>query len=189
MFVSDLTVRIAAPDDAVALAELAAETFPLACTPGTTAEAIAEFIAAHFTVAQFEQHLSDHARILLVAQEPEPGARLIGYAMLVTGEPADVDAAAAVTARPTIELSKFYTRAAAHGSGVAALLMGASIDAATARGAASMWLGTNEQNVRALRFYEKHAFRRVGRKRFKLGDRLEHDWVLERPLERSLEVT
>jgi diamine N-acetyltransferase len=183
MFVSDLTVRIAAPDDAVALAELAAETFPLACTPGTSAEAIAEFIAEHLTVARFEQYLGDHARILLVAQEPEPDARLIGYAMLVTGEPADADAAAAVTARPTIELSKFYARAAAHGTGVAALLMAASVEAASARGAASMWLGTNEQNARALRFYEKHGFSTVGRKRFRLGDRLEHDWVLERPLE------
>ena len=105
--------------------------------------------------------------------------------MLVAGEPADPDAAATVIRRPAIELSKFYTRARAHGTGVAAPLMAAAIDAATTTGAETMWLGVNEQNARAIRFYEKHGFGRVGRKRFRVGDRLEDDWVLERPLARG----
>ncbi|WP_254431362.1 GNAT family N-acetyltransferase [Agromyces sp. Marseille-P2726] len=179
---SELTVRTAVPDDTAALAELAAETFPLACPPGTTAAAIAAFVAEHLTAARFAEYVRDEARMVLVAHESEPHSGLVGYAMLIADEPADRDAAAAVTARPTIELSKFYTRAAAHGTGVAAPLLTATIDVAAARGAASLWLGTNERNARALRFYEKHGFRRVGRKRFKLGDRLEHDWVLERLL-------
>lgn len=45
-----------------------------------------------------------------------------------------------------------------------------------------MWLGTNEENARARRFYAKHGFEPVGTKRFRLGDRYEHDVVFERPL-------
>lgn len=179
MIVREITIRSASAADAPSLAELAAETFPLACPPHTTAEAIAAFIAEHFTVARFEEYLGDPGRTLLVAEEP--GGRFVGYAMLIAGEPADADAAAAVARRPTVELSKFYTRAAAHGSGVAAPLMAATLDAASARGAVSAWLGVNEENARAIRFYEKHGFAKVGRKHFTVGGRVEDDWVFERP--------
>jgi tRNA (guanine37-N1)-methyltransferase len=183
VIVSELTIRPAVPADAAALAELAAETFPLACPPGTPASAIAEYIAEHLTTARFDEYLRDESRIVLVVQETGSDARLIGYALLVAGEPSDADAAAAVTARPTIEVSKFYARAAAHGTGAATRLMAASVEAATSRGAASLWLGTNDGNVRAIRFYEKHGFSKVGHKSFRLGGRLEDDWVLERPLQ------
>jgi diamine N-acetyltransferase len=180
MTVSEITIRSAWSADAASLSELAAETFPLACPPHTTAEAIAVFIAEHFTVARFSEYLGDASRTLLVAEEPD--GRLVGYSMLIAGEPRDADAAAAVERRPTIELSKFYTRAAAHGTGVAAPLMAATVDAASAVGAVSTWLGVNEENARAIRFYEKHGFRKVGRKHFTVGGRVEDDWVLERLL-------
>jgi ribosomal protein S18 acetylase RimI-like enzyme len=190
VFVPDLTIRMAGPADAAALAELAADTFPLACPPSTTADAIAAFIAANFTVERMGAYLSDPGRTLLVAEEAEDElgqlghlGHLVGYSMLIAGEPADADAAAAVTARPAIELSKFYTRALAHGSGaVAGPLMTATLEAAVATGAAAAWLGVNEENARAIRFYEKHGFSKAGRKRFRLGDRLEQDWVLARAL-------
>lgn len=180
MFVPEIMIRVAAGGDAPALAELAAETFPLACPPSTTAQAIAAFIAEHFTSGRFEEYLADARRTILVAVEPS--GRFVGYAMLVAGEPGDADAAAAVEGRPTIELSKFYTRAAAHGTGVAGPLMSATLDVAAGAGAVSAWLGVNEENARAIRFYEKHRFAKVGRKHFRLGDRSEDDWVLERPL-------
>ena len=84
--------------------------------------------------------------------------------------------------RPTAELSKCYVRAEAHGSGTAAALMAATLDAARERGAAGSWLGVNQENVRALRFYGKNGFEQVGIKRFLVGERYEDDYVLERAL-------
>ena len=69
--VPDLSIRVAGPADAAALAELAADTFPLACPPSTTAEAIAAFIAANFTVERMGEYLADRGRTLLVAEEPD----------------------------------------------------------------------------------------------------------------------
>jgi diamine N-acetyltransferase len=181
IFVPDLTIRRAGAADTAALAELAADTFPLACPPSTTPEAIAAFIAANFTVERMGEYLADADRTLLLAEEDD--GHLVGYSMLIAGDPADADAAAAVTVRPAIELSKFYTRALAHGSGViAGPLMTATLQAAAETGAAAAWLGVNEENARAIRFYEKHGFAKAGRKRFRLGDRLEQDWVLVRAL-------
>ena len=39
----------------------------------------------------------------------------------------------------------------------------------------------NSQNARAIRFYEKSGFRKVGTKSFRLGNTVEHDFVMERP--------
>jgi diamine N-acetyltransferase len=189
-------IRPAAPADAAALAALAAVTFPLACPPSTTAAAISDFIARHLTRDRFDEYLADSDRSLLVAvadDAHDPSWRgeldgtdgLVGWSMLVRtegGEPADADAAAAVTARPAIELSKMYAHPAAHGQGVASELMRAALAEATRDGAPVMWLGVNQENARAIRFYEKHGFAIVGTKRFLVGDRWEQDYVLERPL-------
>jgi len=43
-----------------------------------------------------------------------------------------------------------------------------------------VWLGVNQQNGRANRFYEKHGFAIVGTKGFELGGRREDDFVRER---------
>ncbi len=175
-----VNVRPATEADASALAAVAAATFPLACPPHTTDAAITHFIATVLSEERFTEYLADPARDLVLAETSDGAA--VGYAMLVHGEPADADVAGAIRVRPTVELSKCYVLPGHHGAGVAALLMRASLDAAAARKAEGIWLGVNEENERAQRFYGKHGFEKVGAKRFLVGDRLEHDWVMERPL-------
>jgi ribosomal protein S18 acetylase RimI-like enzyme len=58
--------------------------------------------------------------------------------------------------------------------------MSASLARGAAEGAAAVWLGVNQENSRAIRFYEKSGFRKVGTKTFLLGSRIEHDFVMER---------
>lgn len=174
-----MRVRRADHADVEALAALAGLTFPLACPPHTTDEAKAAFIAAHLSEASFTRYLDDPARVIFVA---EAEGALAGYTMLVAGEPTDADVAAAVTLRPTVELSKCYVHPGAHGAGVASALMAESLAEATASGARGMWLGVNQLNARAQRFYGKHGFTRVGVKRFLVGERYEDDYVYERPL-------
>lgn len=102
--------------------------------------------------------------------------------MLIACEPKDVAVAAAITVRPTVELSKCYVMPGYHGAGIASQLMAHSLEAARERGAAAVWLGVNEENLRAQGFYEKSGFVKVGRKRFLVGDRWEDDFVMERIL-------
>ena len=175
-----MQVRAATAADAAELAELAALTFPLACPPHTTDAAKAAFIAAHLSASRFAEYLDDPEREVLVAVDP--AGALVGYAMLVAGEPTDADVATAIRIRPTIELSKCYVHPAHHGAGVAAVLMAAALGAAEARGARGVWLGVNQLNERAQGFYGKSGFVRVGVKRFLVGDSFEDDFVYERPV-------
>lgn len=174
----EATVRPAEHTDLSALAELAAITFPLACPPGSTAQDQQEFIATVLSAERFAEYLEDPSRTVLVAED----GVLVGYTMLVAGEPTDEDVRAALHLRPTIELSKCYVHPDHHGAGVAHALMTASLEVARERGAQGMWLGVNQQNARAQAFYTRSGFAVVGTKHFTVGTRIEDDYVLERPL-------
>ncbi|WP_158862355.1 GNAT family N-acetyltransferase [Leifsonia sp. AG29] len=174
------SVRRAVPADAASLAAVARVTFPLACPPHTTEAAIASFIATVLSEERFADYLVDQHRIVLVAED-DAGAT-VGYSMLVLGEPTDEDVRAAIRTRPTVELSKCYVLPGHHGAGVASTLMSETLREASLTGAAAVWLGVNQLNARAQRFYGKHGFERVGAKRFLVGDRFEDDWVMERSL-------
>jgi GNAT superfamily N-acetyltransferase len=180
-----IITRRAALTDATELHKLAADTFVLATPQGTLAEDIEAFVAEHLAQASFERYLTDPSRIILLAEDAEVP---VGYSMLIGGPPSDPEVAAVVgSALPSgtgeaIELSKFYVVAANHGSGVAATLMAATIDAATATGARLCWLGVNQFNERAARFYAKHGFEIIGTKRFRVGAVWHDDHVRARAL-------
>lgn len=173
------TVRPATASDLDGLARVAAATFALACPPHMTIERIDAFIDGVLSRSRFEDYLGDGARRVLLA---ERSGHPLGYAMLVDAEPADPDVAASIRLRPTVELSKIYVLPEAHGTGSARSLMDAGLAWARTRGALGVWLGVNQQNERAQRFYAKSGFTVVGTKRFLVGDRHEDDFVMELPL-------
>ncbi len=178
-----LAVRRASADsvdaDAGALAAIAARTFPLACPPSASAENIAAFVDANLSGARFRQYLADPDRVVLTAAL---GDRIVGYAMLVRGVADDSDVQQAVSVRPAVELSKMYVLPEEHGTGVSTVLMDHVLAAAAESSAGCVWLGVNQQNQRAQRFYSKHGFTVSGRRTFHLGAHREHDYVMVRAL-------
>jgi ribosomal protein S18 acetylase RimI-like enzyme len=171
-------IATAIPVDAVELAAIAARTFPLACPPSVALNDIASFIDANLSDACFADYLADPQRLILTTIDDY---RITGYAMLINGVSDDPDIQRAVHIRPAVELSKMYVLPAHHGSGVAAALMDAALDAAAGRGARCVWLGVNQKNQRAQRFYSKHGFTVSGNRSFQLGAHTESDYVMVRP--------
>jgi len=174
-----ITTRRAGPADAGVLHDVAARTFALACPPGTAQSDIDAFIDVHLSRERFEEYLKDDKRVLLLA---DADGVTVGYAMLVGGPIADVDVRRVIDSDSSVELSKFYVLADRHGSGVARELMAATLAAAAETGAATCWLGVNQQNVRAAKFYEKSGFTVRGTKRFLVGSQWHNDHVRARPL-------
>ncbi|ALE07997.1 hypothetical protein AL755_18830 [Arthrobacter sp. ERGS1:01] len=176
-----VTIRQATTADAAALSELAAATFPLACPPGSTEADIAAFIAEHLSAGAFSGYLVDPARAVFVAEDAGAPQPLLAYTMLVDAPTKDPDVAAVLGTPAAIELSKCYARPDCHGRGVSTMLMDASLQWALGKGAPEVWLGVNDENLRARSFYEKHGFSVAGTKSFTLGNRVEHDYVMVRP--------
>ena len=107
---------------------------------------------------------------------------MLGYVMLIRGVIDDEDVQRAVTLRPAVELSKLYVLPDSHGAGVSAELMTAALNRAEELDAKSVWLGVNQQNQRAQRFYAKYGFSINGTKTFQLGANIENDYVMVRSI-------
>ncbi|MEE6176265.1 GNAT family N-acetyltransferase [Mycobacterium sp. 050134] len=164
------SVDLATPGsvDTRELAAVAAQTFPLACPPGTAPGDIAAFVDANLSAERFADYLADPRRAILTARHD---GRIVGYAMLVR----DADAA---------ELSKIYVLPDYHGAGISAALMDRTLATARRWGIRRVWLGVNQQNQRAQRFYTKSGFAVDGTRTFRVGTRLENDYVMARALAR-----
>ncbi|WP_228836604.1 GNAT family N-acetyltransferase [Nocardia brasiliensis] len=161
--------------DAEELSDVAAATFPLACPPDATPDDIDLFVTEALSGDRFGEYLSDPARTVLKAVA---GEDIVGYAMLIAGEPADPEVARVLDVRPMVEISKMYVLPGHHGTGVSTALMHAALERAREGGFAAVWLGVNQANPRAQRFYAKHGFVQVGTKSFTVGNQTHHDYVL-----------
>lgn len=157
------------------LADVAASTFPLACPESVTAENVAAFVAENLSQQRFADYLGDPGRVVLAARD---GGRIVGYAMLIRGVPDDDDIQRAVSSRPAIELSKMYVLPESHGTGVSSALMTEALALARKTGYRCVWLGVNQENRRAQRFYAKHRFAVTGTRTFRLGAAVENDFVM-----------
>lgn len=174
-----VTTRLAQPEDNLIISRLAAETFPLACPPGTRLADIEHFIANVLSPENFANYLADPDRFIVLAYVDQTP---VGYTMVHVIEPADEDVAESITLHPTAELSKCYVLPGYHGRGMATSLMQATIAEARNRGVKGIWLGVNQHNAKAIVFYQKHDFTVVGTKTFLVGMELHDDHVMELPL-------
>lgn len=174
-----MQIRPATIADAAALSRLGATTFRETFESENTPEDMARYLAEAFSPAQQASEITDPSSTVLVAEHhPASGdAELAGYAHLVSGR-----APEAIPSPAPLELKRLYVVRAWHGRRVAQALMDATIAAARARGAQTMWLGVWERNPRAVAFYAKYGFVRVGQHTFMLGADSQTDWLLSRPL-------
>ncbi|PXX54112.1 ribosomal protein S18 acetylase RimI-like enzyme [Nocardia tenerifensis] len=170
-----VTVDRAGLWDAEELSDVAAATFPLACPPNATTDDIGLFITEALSGERFGEYLSDPARTVLKAIA---GDDIVGYAMLIAGDPTDAATAAAVNLRPVVEINKMYVLPGHHGSGVSTALMLACLERAREDRFAGVWLGVNQENTRATRFYGKHGFSSVGTRTHAVGNQRHDDFVM-----------
>lgn len=81
-----------------------------------------------------------------------------------------------------IELNKIYVEKDCIGSGVGKLLLNHCIEKAREMGKKTLWLGVWEFNPRAIKFYVKHGFYRVGEHIFRVGDQADTDHIMIKKL-------
>lgn len=170
---TSVRIRPARPQDAAALAELAAETFRAAYSAGQQA-ATERYIAEHYGPAQQAAELADARLIYLVAEADD---EMIGFVMLVPGH----DHPAVQAWRP-VRLSRIYIAPARLGAGIGGQLMERCIAEAGAGGHDVMWLSVWAENGRAVAFYERWGFVKVGEMTFDYAGDPQRDFVMSRPI-------
>ena len=178
---ANVQIRYATAADNALLARLGAQTFHDTFAADNTPENMAAYLAASFSPDKQAAELAEPASVFLIA---EVGGATVGYARLKEGQPA-----AGISGSRPIEIVRFYARQEWMGQGVGATLMQACLDEAMQRGCDTIWLDVWERNLRARAFYQKWGFMEVGTQVFQLGDDLQNDLLMQRPVNIQLRAT
>ena len=174
MTVPDLTLRPATLDDAAARGAFAEHVFRDSFGPFNRPEDMNAYCSKAFSLDEQRRELTDRElhTVLALAR-----GTIAGYAQLRSGAPPPC-----VTGPHPIELKRLYVERRWHGGGVAQTLMTHAMELAQRLGAQTLYLSVWQHNHRAIAFYVKHAFERVGVAPFRLGADVQLDPVMVRPL-------
>jgi len=170
-----VTYRDATMADALALSDLARETF------------VATF-GALYPVADLKHYIAhtygreiqaaEIADVSMQHRLAEAGGALVGYARAGAYKlPLDNGARAA------FELHRLYVVEAVKGQGVAAALMDWTHAQARTAGAADLFLGVYQGNTRAQRFYRRYGFEIVGEYLFAVGATRDPEYIMRKALD------
>ncbi|MBZ0111249.1 MAG: GNAT family N-acetyltransferase [Thermoanaerobaculia bacterium] len=166
---SSVLIRRAEAPDAPLLAEFAARTFEEAFGADNNPEDLEAHLESAYGEAQQGDEIADpDVRTLLAFRSKE----LIGFTQVRR----KVFPACVVAEKP-VELHRFYLARAARGTGAAKPLMLRAREAARELGGLHLWLGVWERNPRAIAFYRKSGFAKVGSHEFVVGSDTQTDWV------------
>jgi GNAT superfamily N-acetyltransferase len=168
-------LRLATTNDAKMLAELAARLFKDTFGPDNDPEDMRAYLASAFSEERQFAELADERCMIWIALDPSD--RPIGYATMRRGTRTN-----GIVANQPAEVQRIYADRGWHGRGTGAALMAACVEQARAWRCDVLWLAVWERNPRAIAFYEKAGFRKVGRQTFVLGRDLQHDHVMARSL-------
>ena len=171
---SSAAIRYATATDAAGLSQLGAQTFRATYAEKNAPELVDAYIADHYSTSIQLAELRDDRLIYLVA---EIDAHLAGFAMLRTDQ-THTD----VQATNPIRLARIYVDAPYLGSGVGSALMERCIEECLKRGNEVLWLGVWEENKKAIAFYERWGFGRVGVEIFDVGGDKQRDAILTLPI-------
>jgi GNAT superfamily N-acetyltransferase len=169
------SIRRATIGDAALLASIGAEFFAAAFGAQNDPNDLKSYLATAFSPATQHAELVDTDRVTWIAESED--ATPAGYAMLKRAA-----SATAVLANHPAEVQRFYVASPFQGRGLAQALMSVCVEQAHEWGCDALWLGVWELNPRAVAFYEKCGFRKVGRQDFMVGSDRQHDHVMSRAL-------
>ena len=176
LFMSEILIRQATPEDAKVLTDLAYTTFwdAFAHHPKNAPDDLAHYMRQAFSLEQTAAELADSQNYFLIADHENKPA---GYAKLI---PDNIEPG--ITAKRPVELNRLYSHQMFLGKGIGPRLMDACFKYAKHGGFDVMWLGVWEYNPRAQRFYEKNGFRVVGKHTFLLGSDPQTDLLMQKDI-------
>ena len=172
----EVNIRKANSDDAEMLTELGYKTYwdTFHAHPENDPEDFADYMEKAFNLDQIRTELADENSTFLVAEVEDEA---VGYAKLDLFNTEDE-----IKAEKPIELNRIYSSQEFIGKGIGQKLLDESLKIAGEFGCDVIWLGVWELNPRAIRFYEKNGFYKVGTHIFQMGSDKQTDLLMQKEL-------
>lgn len=171
-----MELRPATLKDVPALAALGRESFTTAFGHLYRPEDLASFLdEVHDEGAVASEIAGDACRHRLAVAED---GTLLGYCKLRYPSKMEVIA----TATDPLELGQLYCAGSATGRGVGSALMDWVLAEGAAGGHDAIVLSVYSENHGAQRFYERYGFAKTADTTFKVGEQLDEEYLMEKPL-------
>jgi ribosomal protein S18 acetylase RimI-like enzyme len=166
------SIRPATIEDAFLIADISHETFRETFACSNTPQDMDKFLLEQFTKGKLMLEVGAAGNEFYLATE---GNTIAGYVKL-----RDAQKPAVLRDCPALEIARIYCCQNMQGKGIGKMLMQKSIDVALSKNKKAVWLGVWEKNFRAIAFYEKWGFEKIGETDFLLGDDLQNDWLMKK---------
>ena len=161
-------------DDANELSLFAKSTFIETFLADNTDDNIYRYCDTAFSPSIQSKEIQSASIITLLV---EYDSLLIGYAQLYLRAAVDN-----LNAQLPSEIRRFYLKNTFHGQGIAQELMLHCLQVLQEHNSDKVWLGVWEHNPKAIRFYEKFGFTKIGGQDFYLGAEQQRDLIFARPV-------
>jgi ribosomal protein S18 acetylase RimI-like enzyme len=172
-----VTLRQATLADVEPLQHIGRQTFFETFTASNSEVNMRAYLEEGFAAEKLTAELQEPHSAFYFAEQ---AGRVIGYLKVNTG-PAQTEQHAA----NALEIERIYVLQEFHGQRVGQLLYEQALRLATQAQAECLWLGVWEENLRAIRFYQKNGFVAFDKHVFKLGDDEQTDLMMQLLLPRN----
>ena len=158
---AEIKVEKVTLDKLEALQKLSIDTFRETFGFDNTEEELQQFFDENYTLAQLEKDVTDK----------ESDVRFV-----------KVDAQTEHELENAFEIQRIYILSECQGFGLGKKLFELALDMAKAGEFDWAWLGVWEGNIKAQGFYHKYGFEKFSEHLFKVGDKVDTDWLMRKAL-------
>ena len=169
-----ITISKASIEDVATLQIIGRQTFFKTFAASNTEEDMKKYLDDNFTVEKITGELSNPDSHFFIAWE---GSEAIGYLKVNEG-----NAQTELQDDLSLEIERIYVLSAFHGKKIGQILYEKALAIAQALKKQSIWLGVWEENLRAIKFYEKNGFVAFDKHIFKMGEDEQTDIMMRKTL-------
>ncbi|MFN8575650.1 MAG: GNAT family N-acetyltransferase [Candidatus Sericytochromatia bacterium] len=162
-------------EDIKELQKVAKKTFYDTFHETNTEESMNKYLNTAFNEDKLREEILNPNSFFYSAKEDN---KIIGYLKLNI-----FDAQTELKDINSIEIERIYILKDYHGKNVSNLLMTKSLELAKSKNKSFIWLGVEEKNIRAIKFYQKNGFKEFDKHIFKFGDEEQIDIMMKLTIE------
>ena len=172
MSTTEYNFRAGTPDDAHLLADLGWRTFEEAFGPYNDPEDMLAYKPTMYSPELQTEELADETTEFVIVEADDIP---VAYLKLNWDE-----APKKIRGSHPLQISRLFVLQKWTGKGIGDRLMELALERAKRRGHQVVWLTVWSKNERALRFYQKYGFTKVGELDFYLGKDVQLDYYMQR---------
>jgi diamine N-acetyltransferase len=170
-------IRRAEERDASSLAAVSIEVWVNTYLRDGVSPAFADYVLAEFTAQKFRNAIGDPDRSIWVS---ENRTGIDGFVTVCsTAAPPQADCS-------PLEITTLYVQPRHQSGGTGSALLRHALDRCRRMGGESVWLTVEAQNRRAIDFYLRHGFTRIGSTDFVIADQAFENYVMRADLRNPL---